>query len=446
MSGAPARWRARLRASGRWLALLALLALLAMAARALYATLPRHYALTISGGGLSGDRHLFAKALQNTAAANGVTLTLRPSGGSQEALALVAQGKLDFALVQGGLDLPYPGVAHVATLAPELLHFLVQPGIADFTALRGKRINLNSQAGGTRLVAKPILRFAGLREGLDYIETNLSTEQLLSLPRDSLPDAIVVTAFAPSEVVDFLVRQHGYTLLEIPFASAFALRHGWAADSRIGAYTYSVAPPVPSRDIGTIGVNLRLVTNQGTEADAVFKVLGSLFDPQLTARLPMHLDESNILASASYPPAEGTKTFMKRNTPVWSHAALDRAKAGLGFLVSACSTVLVIVKWFKQTPLAGAGPASADQTLRRQLAQLAGLEADFGRELAQGALTAARVAHFEQALSGIKSDALATLGKSACAEQHLPHSVLMALADARGRVDCQRLALSLRAR
>ncbi len=445
MSGALDGWRARLRAGGHWLALALLLALLVTAARALYATLPRHYAMTISGGALSGDRHVFAMALREAAAGNGVALELRPTGGSQEALALVAQGKLDFALVQGGLDLPYASVAHVATVAPELLHFLVRPGIADFAALRGKRINLNSTAGGTRLVAKPILRFAGLREGLDYTETNLSTEQLLSMPAERLPEAIVVTAFAPSDVVDVLVRRHGYTLLEIPFAPAFALRHGWAADSRIGAYTYSVAPPVPSRDIGTIGINLRLVANRDTDPQAVLKVLGSLFDPRLAARLRVPLDEGKILASAGYPPSEGTRIFMERNTPLLSHAAMDRAKAGVGLLVSAYSTLLVCVKWFKQTPLAGFKPAAAAASLRGDLARLAELEADFGRELERGPLTAARVRHFDDALSRIKSGALAALGERACEQPHLQHSLLMALADARARIDVQRLALAMRA-
>lgn len=436
------RWRQQT-GMGRLLGvavLLALFALLILAARSVNRIIPREYAMTISGGEITSNRHFLAKGLQEAATSHGVTLELRPTGGSQEALAQVAAGKLDFAFVQGGLDAPYPTVVHVATVAPELMHFLVRPGIRDIAGLRGVRVNLGSKKGGTRVVARQILKFAGLRDGIDYVESNISTEELLTLRTERLPDAIVVTSFAPSEIVDQIVRQHGYRLLEIPFSASFARRHGWATDSEIAAFMYEVEPPVPARDIKTIGVNLRLVANQQVDPRALLKVLVSLYGPRLETRLRMRLNEDQILASASYPPSDATRSFIDRNTPLFSHAILNEFKAGIGLLVTLCSAVLVIFKWIKEVPLKAEPPPMGDQALIGYMRQVADLESAMGAHLARGRLDGQAVSDLDLELSAIKAAALTHLGKSEFDDQHLPHSLLLAIAHVRSRLDSQRLA------
>nr|WP_315213317.1 TAXI family TRAP transporter solute-binding subunit [uncultured Duganella sp.] len=353
------RWRQHGRAA-RALAAAGMLALAALAGASLLALLPHDDALTISGGDLTGNRHFLARALQEAAAGNGVRLALRPTGGSQEALALVAANKLDLAFIQGGLDQPDQNVVQVATVAPELLHFLARPGIDGITALRGRRVNLNTRKGGTRLIAHQILAFAGLRAGIDYIESNIATEQLLGQRGERLPDAIVITSFAPSDVVDYLVNEQGYRLLEVPFAPAFALRHTLATEAEIGAYTYSGAPPVPPRAIKTVGIKLRLVANRHVDAGAIVKLLETLYGPALAARLPMRLDEQAILSAGGSAPSEGTRRFINRDKPLFSRALLEQLKATIGLAVSVFSAVLVVLKWFNAAP-PGDPSAGADK-------------------------------------------------------------------------------------
>lgn len=327
-----------------------LLALCCVAAWSVLQLAPRRHALTISGTDITSNRHFFAKALQQAAAENSVDLTLRPTGGSQEALALVAANSLDLAFIQGGLDAPGADVVQVATVASELLHFLVRPGITDFAGLRGRRINLGTRKGGTRLVAHQILDFAGLHEEIDYVESNMSTEDLLTQLGERMPDAIVLTTLAPSDIVDYLVREQGYRLLEVPFAAAFALRHPWAAAADIGAYTYSAAPPVPARTVATVGVKLCLVANRRVDPRAIVRLLETLYGPALEARLQMHLDESLILSGRSYPPAAGTRRFMERNEPLFARELLDKLKGTIGLLLSVYSALLVVLKWLRRVP------------------------------------------------------------------------------------------------
>jgi TRAP-type uncharacterized transport system substrate-binding protein len=343
------RWRQSSR-TGRLLIIAVLLVLLGIAAWSLAALVPPRYALTISGTDITSNRHFFARALQEAAAEHGVTLTLRPVQGSQEALAQVASGQLDLAFIQSGLDLPGADVVQVATVTPELLHFLARPGIADIAALRGHRVNLGTRQGGTRVVGRQILAFAGLREGFDYVESNTPTEELLTQRGDRLPDAIVLTSFAPSDIVDYLVREQGYRLLEVPFAAAFALRHRWAADAAIGALMYGAAPPVPPHDIRTVGVKVVLVAHRRVDGDAIVKVLDSLYGPALEARMHMHLDETEILSANAYPLAAGTRMFIDRNKPLVGREMVDRLKGLAGLLASLYSALLLVLKWWRQAP------------------------------------------------------------------------------------------------
>lgn len=344
------RWR-RHSPAARGLAALALLVLTGVATWSLAQLVPHRYALTMSGTDITSNRHFFAKALQDAAAGNGVALAVHPTDGSQEALALVAAGKLDLAFIQGGLDLPSPDVVQVATVTSEQLHFLARPGIADIAGLRGHRVNLNTRKGGTRIVARQILAFAGLREDVDYVESNVSTEDLLTQRGDRLPDAIVLTSFAPSDVVDYLVRRQGYHLLDVPFAASFALRHDWAAETEIGAMMYGATPPVPPHALKTVGVKLSLVANRRVDAAAIVKVLETLYGPALEARLKMHLDEAVILSASAYPPSVGTQRFIDRNKPLFSRELFDKLKGAMGLVVSVYSGLLVAFKWFKQVPV-----------------------------------------------------------------------------------------------
>ncbi|HJV79814.1 TAXI family TRAP transporter solute-binding subunit [Noviherbaspirillum sp.] len=415
------------------LAVCLLLALLCVAAYFAYDVMPRRYALTISGGDIVSNRHYLAKSLQEEAASHGVSLDVHPIAGSQEALALVDAGKLDLALIQGGLENNYAHVTHVATVAPELLHVLVRPEIKDIGDLRGKLVNLGSKRGGTRVITRQVLEFSGLSEGIDYVESNIPSEDLLTMRAEKLPDAIVITSFAPSDVADFLIKQRGFRLLEIPFPASLALRLGWVADSRILAYMYNVSPPVPPKDIKTIGVNLHLVANDKVDPRAIFKILDSLFSPALEVRLKMKMDESLLTVPSGFELSEGTKMFMARKNPPFSSETLDRLQALFGLLLSVASTVLVAVKWFLGVP-PEAEPEKDDEAFLGYIGQVAALEKEYEELSARGAATPEAISDLQTRLAGIKAQTLSRMANANLDNPQLPHSVLLAIADARATI------------
>ena len=348
---------------------------------------------------------------------------------------MVSEGKLDFALIQGGLELPFANVTHVANLAPELLHFLVRPDIKDIAGMRGKRINLGSKKGGTRVIAKQLLEFSGMQDGVDYVETNMGTEDLLALRKDRVPDVIVITSFAPSNVADYIVRQYGYSLLEIPFPNALALRQGWVADSKVMAYMYSVQPPVPPRDVKTVGVNLQLVANARLDPRAVFKVLEGVYSPGLQMRLKMKFDEDKILESSSYPLSSGTRLFMDRKNPFLSQATLKKVEALFGLILSVASTLIVVFKWFKGAPPEAVKPETDDAffvtLIERVLAVDGAIDASPGGSMPFDQLDA-----LQRELSDIKATAMRRLAANGLlGNANLVPQLFSAIVDSRARLE-----------
>lgn len=421
------------------LAGLLILVLLGIAGHYVYEVLPRAYSLKITGGDILGNRHYLAGALRDEVLPNGVGLDVLPTIGSQEALAEVSEGKLDFALIQGGLELPFPNVSHVANLAPELLHFLVRPEIKDIAGMRGMRINLGSKKGGTRVIAKQLLAFSGMQDGVDYVETNLGTEDLLALRKDRVPDVIVITSFAPSNVADYIVRQYGYSLLEIPFPSALALRQGWVADTKVMAYMYSVQPPVPPRDVKTVGVNLQLVANSHLDPRAVFKVLEGVYSPGLQMRLKMKFDEDKILESSSYPLSSGTRLFMDRKNPFLSQATLKKVESLFGLILSVASTLIVMFKWFKGAP-PEVVPPETDDAFFVALAERVLAVDDAIDTPPDGSLASGRLDELQKELSEIKAAAMRRLtANGLLANPNLVPQLFSAIADSRARLEFLRI-------
>ena len=420
------------------LAVLLVVTLLGIAAHYVYEVLPRTYSLKITGGDILSNRHYLAGALRDEVLPDGVRLDVLPTEGSQEALGLISEGKLDFALIQGGLELPFANVVHVANLARELLHFLVRPDIKDIAGMRGVRINLGSKKGGTRVIAKQLLEFSGMHDGVDYVETNLGTEDLLALRKDRIPDVIVITSFAPSNVADYIVQQYGYSLLEIPFPNALALRQGWVADTKVMAYMYSVQPPVPPRDIKTVGVNLQLVANANLDPRAVFKVLEGVYSPDLQMHLKMKFDEDKILESSSYPLSSGTRLFMDRKNPFLSQATLKKVESLFGLILSVASTLIVVFKWFKGAPADPVPPVTEDAFFVTLIERV--LAVDSTTDAAPGGLLPFdQLDALQRELSDIKAAAMRRLTANALlANANLVPQLFSAIADSRARLEFMR--------
>jgi TRAP-type uncharacterized transport system substrate-binding protein len=330
------------------LALLVIGLLLGLAGKFAYDLYPRHYDLSISGGGMLTKSHHLAKVLQEEATRANISLLITPTKGSFQALNDLNEGTLDLAFVQGGIDVVgYENVRQVASIAPQLIHFLVKGDVKTIHDIRGKTVNLGEKNGGPSIVSNQILRFSGLVPEVDYVETNFSDEQLLGMKAANLPDVIVQVSYAPSATVDFLVQKRGYQLLEMSFPPSLALRMGWVADAKILAYTYQISPPVPAKDIQVVGVNLNLLANKDVDAYAIAALLPVLYSPQVASRFSFPITEDRMLTPSGFPVSDGTEVYLASKQPYITAQTIDQIKGIFGLVMSLLSVALVVFKWFK---------------------------------------------------------------------------------------------------
>ena len=334
----------RLRMALAWLLILALLSL---AGKFAYELMPRKYSLTITGGSLLSQRHFLARILEEESFDRGLSLKIVPVSGSLEALERLDAGTLDLAFVQGGLDPVYENVRHVATISPEIVHFLVKPGVADIADVRGKSVNMGVRNGAVSVIAHQVLQIAGLVQNVDYVEVNYRDHELVELPREQLPDVLVMVSYAPSDLAEFLVQHRGYRVLEMAFPPSLSKRLGWVGDSKILGYLYSIIPPVPARDIQVVGVNMHLVANKNANPRAVALVLETLYDLRVAARFGQPLSEDDMMLSSGFPVSDGTLLYLSRKQPLIDQAMIDKLKALAGLLMTIGSMLLVIFKWFR---------------------------------------------------------------------------------------------------
>jgi len=331
------------------LALILIGLLLGLAGKFAYDLYPRHYELTISGGGMLTKSHYLAKVLQDRAAQHHISLTIIPTAGSFQALNELNDNKLDLAFVQGGIEpVGYPNVTQVASIAPQLIQFLVRGDIKTIQDIRGKVVNLGEKNGGPSIVSNQILRFSGLVPEVDYVEANLSDEDLLSAKAEKLPDVIVQVSYAPSPTVDFLVQKRGYQLLEMPFPPSLAMRMGWVSDAKILAYMYRISPPVPASDIKVVGVNLNLLANKNVDPRAITKLLNVLYSPQVSSRFGLSITEQTMLTPSGFPISDGTSMYIASKEPLITSQMIDQIKGVFGLIMTLISIALVVFKWFKE--------------------------------------------------------------------------------------------------
>jgi hypothetical protein len=198
-------------------------------------------------------------------------------------------------------------------------------------------------------------------------------EELLGLPDHNMPDAIFSISSVPSYLVENLVKDRGYALLEIGFPEALALRYGWAGNARIPAYSYSLSPPIPARDIGTVAVNVYLVANANADPAGIEKVLETLYAPDIATATHMTFDDAKIGTPSGYPVNAAMSMYQRRNDTAFTADMWNRVQAVFGLIMTFSGMAIVLVKWFRGPP---AKQRFDDDEFLGYIATVAGVEAE----------------------------------------------------------------------
>jgi TRAP-type uncharacterized transport system substrate-binding protein len=369
----PARFGKRLRDG--LLAILGVTALGLAAYLALHEPRERPVRLRMTAGQEGGTRHRLAQSLRREAARRAIAIELQAMAGSEVALRAVESGRVDAALVQGGLDLvDHPGLREVAALHVEPLHLLVKEEIYraaahNLAGLRGKVVNLGERGSGTHVLAAEVMAFSGLRAGINYTE---SAHGYADLERETdgsrLPDAVFSVSTLPLPIARHLVTKHHYRLIELPFREAFALgaldqdhsppaqpgestmridrRHIY--DTTIPAFAYEIEPGVPPETIHTLGTRLLLVARKDIEAGTIQRLLDVVFNSPFSHVLQQPLDAGLLQSPPELPWHDGTIDYVRRNSPLIAGEVIEEVEKYVSILGVLAGGLFCLTQWLRR--------------------------------------------------------------------------------------------------
>lgn len=351
------------------------------------------YSLTLTAGSAKGLRHQIALKLAREASKQGLRIEVKETAGSEEALQAVNTGAIDLALAQGGLDMSDQlGLRQMATLQLEPLHLLVRPELApvvqsNLVALRGKTINISTPGSGTHTLTLEVLAFVGLELGLpDYksptreqpprqSEVKLSTLSYSAILKEKdskkLPDALFTVSLLPSPVAEFLVDEHGYRLVALPFGKALALRgnvedegnalttdqdsdhaprvrKGHLYSSTIPAYTYSVDRAEPPEARETLGTRLLLVANHKVPPQAVQALVNTVYAPSFAKISEPPLSEEQLRLPPEVPWHPGTMRYLESKKPLIASDFIETSEHVIAIVASLLGGGIFFLGWLRR--------------------------------------------------------------------------------------------------
>jgi TRAP-type uncharacterized transport system substrate-binding protein len=419
---------------------------------------PDSYRLRATAGNELGMRHQMARWLQKEAAERNLQLELTPCSGSEEALDWVNTRRVDVALVQGALSsADRDNVRQVATLHVEPLHLLVKKELlpdvsASLTALRGKTVELEEVESGTHSLATAVLAFAGLRprdqDPAGYVPTAVGRERLLAeTDIGRMPDAVFLISSLPSSTTTLLVHRHGYRLVPLPFAEAFALEslarpadspdagargtivNGRIQAATIPAFTYGLDPPVPAKLLPTLGTRLILVAHKDVPPRVAYRLVETTYAAEFGKIIRPSLDAKLLDLPPEFPWHDGSVLYQQRNAPVLSGEVMDSTRQALAIFAAAASGLFVLYQWAKMS-----GQRARISGLGRYLTAATRIEERVVAAEQARPLVAADLVALRDELNRLKAEALDELSQDELAGRELLTGFLVQVNDLRSHL------------
>ena len=242
--------------------------------------------------------------------------------GGDEALAALASGRADLAIVENSAGYRYPTVRTVAPLYPSVLHIGIRPEKRAETlgqVLRGATVYAGAEETPARQLLERMKSLYGWR-GIEFSYADTL---------ESRPDVVFVFAPLTPRSAPLL---EGYELFSL--GSAENVGTGSAADglALVAPFLRSfVIPegtygPLTPTAIATVALDTLLVTREDMPVVTVYDVIRSMemMAPLLAAQRPdLAIDELETfeISHVTFPVHAGTMAFRARNDPGFAERA-----------------------------------------------------------------------------------------------------------------------------
>lgn len=245
---------------------------------------PQSRSLTIAAGQSTGDSYRLAEKIAAVVQLHRplIKITVAETGGTSKNLQLLEQGTAQLAMAQA--DIPAPRSAQVVSLMfPDLYQLVVKSelGVTRISQLKGKRVKFFKPppTGGQLQSLEFLLNYYHLKEGRDYDYTTPAIEgEDNAFCRRQVNAIFYVRAAGNDLVKNVLKEECRGRLVEIDQAKAMQIERPNLESADIPQGAYQGSPPIPERDLKTVGVQRLLLARQDVDKDVIQQITQVLYE------------------------------------------------------------------------------------------------------------------------------------------------------------------------
>jgi TRAP transporter TAXI family solute receptor len=287
-------------------------------------------------GAKDGVYYYYGRMYRDLMAQQGIDVTLAETAGSIANINLLDRGEADVAFVQGGTRSD-DGVTHLRSLAslyfePVWVFVRNDLPIARLADLRGRRVAVDGEGSGTRVIALQLLADIGLDGATVEILPLGGADAVTALREGTIDAAFLITAANAPSVRDLFARR-GIRLLPIDRAAAYRLQHRFMSLLTLPEGAIDLAADLPPADTLLLAPAANLVVREDFHP-ALAELL--LSEARKIHGYPGIFEEAGEFPSRKfleYPIADTAQRFfdtgpslLQRYLPFWAANLIDRLK------------------------------------------------------------------------------------------------------------------------
>jgi len=295
--------------------------------------------LVMATGAAGGAYERYGEKYRENLARYGVTLELKPTRGAAENFALLRDGRVDVAFVQGGIGVPLPDVngeppvVSLGALYYEPMWIFLsagRPQAERLAELAGTRMAVGMEGSGTRALALKLLSEGGaMQDGTKFLPLG-SDEALAALDANEI-DVIFQVAGVEAPIVEALLRRRDLRQMSLVQAVAYSKRNSFLSVLTVPRGVVSIADDLPSRDVTMVATTANLLAQNSVHPALMYLLLDTASSINSTQT---HLAEARTfpnaraqdmpLASEAARYYKSGKPFLHNYLPYWAANFVDR--------------------------------------------------------------------------------------------------------------------------
>jgi uncharacterized protein len=326
--------------------------------------------ITIAAGDKQGESYIISDAIAKTIEKHSnIKITVLPTGGTQNNLELLQQGKAQLATAQADVVGEKMDVYSrennslkssprtVVVLYKDLFQLVVRDSnLKQFIQFKGKKIALPTKGGQYKSFQK-IAQHYGLVKAdnqiLNFEFTGSNDKEAEEEFKLKKADALFRVRAAGNKGIANLVQNYDGILVGIEQADAMKIKHPAFETAIIPQGAYKGNPAVPDRNLPTIAVPRLLVANGEMDAKIIREITQIIFErkQEIINNIPLENSEVKSLVStinqpddmnsSGIPPLHpGAISFYERDKPSFVQEYAD-------YLAFVLTIVLLLISWIR---------------------------------------------------------------------------------------------------